>query len=231
MRATPSSPHQSRRSSFPQRQISQTTHLPPSCYKMQPTATSAQSFFSSLLPLPVSPIPRFPHSRFPDSRSLPATRLPLEFLPRPRYNISRWEQFSPNKEPWMARIFVAVFISAAILAGCQQQAEQNLPLPNLNGPVVLAPTPLPPPIEKPKPKPGSEPKTTARRADVPADWAPHVAPNKWLYIVIHHSATPAGSAAQFDRSHRQKGWDELGYHFVIGNGTGSRDGQIEVGPR
>jgi N-acetyl-anhydromuramyl-L-alanine amidase AmpD len=31
--------------------------------------------------------------------------------------------------------------------------------------------------------------------------------------------------------HRAKGWDELGYHFVIGNGTGSGDGQIEVGPR
>ena len=31
--------------------------------------------------------------------------------------------------------------------------------------------------------------------------------------------------------HREKGWDELGYHFVIGNGTGSGDGQVEVGPR
>ena len=35
----------------------------------------------------------------------------------------------------------------------------------------------------------------------------------------------------FDRNHRSKGWDELGYHFVIGNGNGSGDGQIEVGPR
>jgi len=31
--------------------------------------------------------------------------------------------------------------------------------------------------------------------------------------------------------HKQKGWDELGYHFVIGNGTNSGDGQVEVGPR
>jgi N-acetylmuramoyl-L-alanine amidase CwlA len=31
--------------------------------------------------------------------------------------------------------------------------------------------------------------------------------------------------------HRNKGWDELGYHFVIGNGTDTHDGQIEVGPR
>jgi 5-methylcytosine-specific restriction endonuclease McrA len=35
----------------------------------------------------------------------------------------------------------------------------------------------------------------------------------------------------FDRSHRDKGWDELGYHFVIGNGTSSGDGVVEVGTR
>jgi N-acetyl-anhydromuramyl-L-alanine amidase AmpD len=49
--------------------------------------------------------------------------------------------------------------------------------------------------------------------------------------VIHHSATPTGGAAAFDRIHKAKHWDELGYHFVIGNGTDTRDGQIEVGPR
>jgi hypothetical protein len=31
--------------------------------------------------------------------------------------------------------------------------------------------------------------------------------------------------------HKAKGWDELGYHFVIGNGTDTSDGQTEVGPR
>jgi hypothetical protein len=31
--------------------------------------------------------------------------------------------------------------------------------------------------------------------------------------------------------HRAKGWDELGYDFVIGNGTDTSDGLIEVGPR
>ena len=35
----------------------------------------------------------------------------------------------------------------------------------------------------------------------------------------------------FDRIHKDKGWDELGYHFVVGNGTDTRDGQVEVGPR
>jgi len=53
----------------------------------------------------------------------------------------------------------------------------------------------------------------------------------WQFIVIHHSATSTGSAARFDQWHRSKGWDELGYHFVIGNGTGSADGEVEVGSR
>ncbi len=56
--------------------------------------------------------------------------------------------------------------------------------------------------------------------------------NKWTHIIIHHSATKNGNAAQFDRIHRLRGWDRgLGYHFVIGNGSGSPDGKIEVGPR
>ncbi|MBT3201301.1 MAG: N-acetylmuramoyl-L-alanine amidase [Phycisphaerales bacterium] len=54
----------------------------------------------------------------------------------------------------------------------------------------------------------------------------------WKYIVVHHSATARGNAASFDRSHRlERGWDELGYHFVIDNGDGGPDGRIEVGSR
>jgi N-acetylmuramoyl-L-alanine amidase len=55
--------------------------------------------------------------------------------------------------------------------------------------------------------------------------------NDWQYIVIHHSASDAGSAAQFDQFHRRKGWDGLAYHFVIDNGKGGPDGHLEVGTR
>jgi len=52
---------------------------------------------------------------------------------------------------------------------------------------------------------------------------------KWRYIVIHHSATAAGSEAAFHRHHRDvNGWDGIGYDFVIGNGNGARDGLVEV---
>jgi len=55
----------------------------------------------------------------------------------------------------------------------------------------------------------------------------------WKYIVIHHSASEAGSAASIGKYHKEaRGWvNGLGYDFLIGNGNGSRDGQIEVGNR
>jgi hypothetical protein len=64
-------------------------------------------------------------------------------------------------------------------------------------------------------------------------WEPPVALNAWKYIVIHHSATLVGSAALFDRVHRQERHfaNGLGYHFVIGNGNGSGDGEVEIGRR
>lgn len=55
---------------------------------------------------------------------------------------------------------------------------------------------------------------------------------KWKYIIIHHSATDEGSSLYFDKHHQSKGWEGIGYHFVIDNGTkGKQDGQIEVSPR
>ncbi|MBI5367968.1 MAG: N-acetylmuramoyl-L-alanine amidase [Planctomycetes bacterium] len=56
-------------------------------------------------------------------------------------------------------------------------------------------------------------------------------PFPWRYVVLHHSATPNGNASEFDAQHRRKGWDGLGYDFVIGNGHDSGDGEIEVGYR
>jgi N-acetyl-anhydromuramyl-L-alanine amidase AmpD len=65
----------------------------------------------------------------------------------------------------------------------------------------------------------------------PRGWAPPVKSDRWECIVIHHSATDFGGARRFDAGHKDKGWDGLGYHFVIGNGSDTRDGLVEVGPR
>jgi hypothetical protein len=66
--------------------------------------------------------------------------------------------------------------------------------------------------------------------NVPADWLPPSSVEKnWTAIVIHHSATEKGNAAIFDRIHREHNhWEGVGYDFVIGNGTDSGDGEVEV---
>jgi len=55
----------------------------------------------------------------------------------------------------------------------------------------------------------------------------------WKYIVIHHSGSRRGSAKSIDRYHREERnmVNGLAYHFVIGNGQGSGNGQIEIGNR
>ena len=62
--------------------------------------------------------------------------------------------------------------------------------------------------------------------------SPSTTARPWQYIVLHHSAADIGSVNSIDRYHREvRGWDECGYHFVIGNGTESGDGEIEIGDR
>lgn len=55
----------------------------------------------------------------------------------------------------------------------------------------------------------------------------------WQYIIVHNSGTRQGNAKIFDNYHRnvRRMQNGLAYHFVIGNGTSSGDGEIEVGPR
>ncbi len=56
---------------------------------------------------------------------------------------------------------------------------------------------------------------------------------RWKYIIIHNSGTRQGNARVFDNYHRRvrKMQNGLAYHFVIGNGSSSGDGEIEIGPR
>lgn len=60
----------------------------------------------------------------------------------------------------------------------------------------------------------------------------NVRTDNWKRIVVHHSAIKYGNAAIYDRAHRQRGMQNgLAYHFIIGNGIDSGDGEIEIGPR
>ncbi len=56
---------------------------------------------------------------------------------------------------------------------------------------------------------------------------------RWKYIIIHNSGTRQGNARVFDTYHRRvrRMQHGLAYHFVVGNGRSSGNGEIEVGPR
>ena len=55
--------------------------------------------------------------------------------------------------------------------------------------------------------------------------------SNWRTITVHHSGTLQGNARLFDRDHHRRKMGGLFYHFVIGNGTKSPLGAIEVGWR
>jgi len=66
------------------------------------------------------------------------------------------------------------------------------------------------------------------------EWIANVSETSWQFIVIHHSAGDNGSVSAIDKEHRQRKdasgnpWLGIGYHFVIGNGQGMKDGAVEA---
>jgi hypothetical protein len=144
---------------------------------------------------------------------------------------------------WQTLLVGLFLLQLSLLVGCQQQqspAVSSISPPSFDAPRLAAnprPAPVaavpitPPAPVLPQPSKGIAPPKIAANNAVPREWIPPVAARDWRAIVIHHSATTTGGAAAFDKMHRAKGWDELGYDFVIGNGTDTADGQIEVGPR
>jgi len=116
------------------------------------------------------------------------------------------------------RVFI-VWGCLLVLGGCVYNDE---PMPEITytptSQVVL------PPVRKAFPNPVGVDK------NIPRDWLPPSrVERKWTAIVIHHSATENGNAAIFDKWHREnKCWQGVGYDFVIGNGTNSSDGAVEV---
>ena len=108
------------------------------------------------------------------------------------------------------------------LCGCLYNHE---PVPEIiHSPAISEPVPVQPETIRPKPTQG-----TIDR-NIPRDWLPPSRlEKKWTAIVIHHSATQNGNAAIFDKWHREGNhWEGVGYDFVIGNGTDSGEGQVEV---
>ena len=63
------------------------------------------------------------------------------------------------------------------------------------------------------------------------DTTPPPSPQRWSALAIHFSGSAGGSARTLHRDHQRMGLGGLAYHFVVGNGRGMGDGQIEIGYR
>lgn len=103
---------------------------------------------------------------------------------------------------------------------------------------------LPPPVSGPglgQPAPGygnaGRRPTSGIVTSIPTPgrnpWQPTAPARNWKYIVVHHTATASGSVESIHESHLKNKdkagnpWLGIGYHFVIGNGVGMSDGEIE----
>jgi len=127
--------------------------------------------------------------------------------------------------------FCTVLVGLLAICGCGQ--KQIRILAELPDPIVDI-------RRRPKPKPAPAVKLPTLQHS-PAQSTIHAEPGwtpaagispRWECVVLHHSANEGSSPSAMDRYHRQhNGWDELGYHFVIGNGVAYPDGQVYVGPR
>ena len=99
-------------------------------------------------------------------------------------------------------------------------------------PVVTMPAPIPEVTSRPivgelNPTPSLEPEVVFN------EWAPDVPEREWEFVVLHHTASSGGSVESIHEAHLKKKdksgnpWLGIGYHFVIGNGNGMGDGEIQ----
>ena len=175
---------------------------------------------------------------------------------RPQENDMRYGG-SAGGTMWHRVCVAGLLAVASLLAGCEAAATPPkpvssagrvnptgsatpIPKPSFDAPVVASTTGFSravtvstggDPNHGQRTFPTAPPPTPTGPTGVPRDWVPTAKPNAWYWIIIHHTATPSGALSRINASHRGKGWDGAGYHFVIGNGTESADGQVEVGPR
>src|SRR5262249_33711619 len=120
-----------------------------------------------------------------------------------------------------------VLMSSIGCSGCYQPAVVP-PTASIPQTMAAPQSPLPPITSTP-------PALTAPRAEPPLmqTFKPEAAPREWKYIVLHHTATDSGDVQSIHEAHLQnkdkngKPWLGIGYHFVIGNGSGMGDGAIE----
>lgn len=123
--------------------------------------------------------------------------------------------------------FAWLVICGVGCSGCYQSAVVP-PTTSISPPIRPAPVnPLP---NEPLSPPSSYPVDSIKTSN---PWKPDVELRDWNYIVLHHTASETGSVESIHEEHLRRkdkngnAWLGIGYHFVIGNGSGMGDGEIE----
>ncbi len=123
--------------------------------------------------------------------------------------------------------FVGLALIGALSSGCVRHTQETR-IAELPGYYGKRPRPVrrPPKIVK-RWTPPARPSAPGR------DWLPRGGiSDRWECMVIHHSASDRSTPQGMRDYHvRERGWQALGYHFVIGNGVGYADGKVYVGER
>lgn len=82
--------------------------------------------------------------------------------------------------------------------------------------------------QAPPPPPPAAPRAGKGTAVGETEWNVPLK-REWEGILIHHTATASGNLERIDRNHREeRGWDGIGYDFVICNGDGGADGLVQT---
>lgn len=121
-------------------------------------------------------------------------------------------------------------LPAIEITGCTQQT--SLPPVAINSHAPITPYPS----QAARPSPDTPLFTTPPTVSIEPKnpWKPDAEIREWEYIVIHHTASTTGSVESIHELHSKKKdksgnhWLGIGYHFVIGNGSGMPDGAIET---